>query len=63
MLGERHTPVAYYLIPKREFVTNSPAFSVDVIDSSVTGEEGWNRVRKSVSSYTIGMSNAELPLA
>jgi RecB family exonuclease len=49
MLGERQSPVAYYLVPKREMLTNSPAFAVDTIEST-SGDEGWTRVRKGVST-------------
>lgn len=50
MLGEQESPVAYYLVPKREMLTNSPVFAVDVVESKSGIGEGWGRVSQSVGS-------------
>jgi RecB family exonuclease len=50
MLGKKQTPVAYYLVPKREMVTMFPDFGVPTVKTEVSVEEGWNRVRKTYGS-------------
>jgi len=46
MLGDRPSPVAYYLIPRREFVTIFPEFGGETVEASTTLAEGWERVRR-----------------
>ncbi len=50
MLGKEQSPVAYYMVPKRELVTNSPVFKVETVEADTSNADGWARVRKTVSS-------------
>ncbi len=50
MLGASPSPVAYYLIPRREMITIFPSFGADTVELEITIVDGWNRVRKTYSS-------------
>ena len=63
MLGERPRPVAYYLVPKREMLTNSSAFAVETIQSTASGDDGWQRVRKGVAAALGAIRNGEVTAA
>ncbi len=60
MLGKRQSPVAYYLIPKREMVTMFPTFAADVVETDVSIEDGWQRVRKSAASALAQIRSGEV---
>ncbi len=61
MLGEKQTPVGYYLVPRREMLTNSPAFHTDVVEVDNPVADGWDSVRRSVSSALSQMRKGEVP--
>lgn len=61
MLGEKQTPVGYYLVPKREMLTNSPAFNADVVDVETPVVDGWDSVRRSVSSVLSQIRRGDVP--
>lgn len=63
MLGETQTPVAYYLVPKRELVTMFPDFGVPTVESQVSVTDGWNRVRRTYASAIKAIRDGELMAA
>jgi len=60
MLGSTPSPVAYYLIPRREMITMFPAFGADTVESEITMTDGWNRVRKTYSSAMGDIRNGKV---
>jgi len=60
MLGDQPSPVAYYLIPRREMITIFPAFGTDTVESDTTIVDGWERVRKSYAARMGEIRNGEL---